>query len=66
MIDSRYYSWRGETLKKILGMFLLVAGVSAVASAAITAAPEIDPASGTSALALLSGAVLVFRGRRRK
>jgi hypothetical protein len=28
--------------------------------------PEIDPGSGMSALALLSGAVLVIRGRRKK
>jgi len=28
--------------------------------------PEIDPASGLSALTLLAGAVLVIRGRRKK
>jgi len=31
-----------------------------------TAVPEIDPTTGTSVLALLIGAVLVIRGRRRK
>jgi hydrogenase-4 membrane subunit HyfE len=28
-------------------------------------APEIDPAMGTAALTLLSGAILVIRGRRK-
>jgi hypothetical protein len=28
-------------------------------------APEIDPAMGTSALALLGGAIMVLRGRRK-
>lgn len=51
---------------KLVGMFLLVIGASTLASAAIPVAPEIDPASAGSALALLSGAVLVIRGRRRK
>jgi hypothetical protein len=31
-----------------------------------TVTPEIDPTSGTSAIALLAGAILVFRGRRTK
>jgi len=53
-------------LKNILGMLLLVLGYSAFASAAIVGAPEVDPASAGSALALLSGAVMVIRGRRRK
>jgi LPXTG-motif cell wall-anchored protein len=33
--------------------------------AAVTTAPEISPVSGTAALALLSGAILVIRGRRK-
>jgi len=51
-------------LMRIAGMSLLLIGVSTIASAAITT-PEIDPASGASALALLSGALLMIRGRRR-
>ena len=50
---------------KLVGMFLLAIGASTFASAALVA-PEIDPASAGSALALLSGTVLVIRGRRRK
>lgn len=48
---------------KIVGMMLLVIGASGAAFA--LAVPEIDPGSGASALALLAGAVLVVRGRRR-
>ena len=32
---------------------------------ATAAVPEIDPASGSSAIALLAGAILMIRGRRR-
>jgi hypothetical protein len=51
-----------QRLMKISGMTLLCLGVSSVAFAAV---PEIDPASGGSALALLTGALLMIRGRRR-
>jgi len=42
---------------------LLILGSTTVSWA--TAVPEIDPSSGLSALALLAGAVLVIRARRR-
>jgi MYXO-CTERM domain-containing protein len=45
-------------------MALILMGASVVAMAAISA-PEIDPGSAGSALALLAGAALVIRGRRR-
>ena len=48
---------------KLLGMMLLVVGMSGTAIGAPV--PEIDPGSGLSAVALLSGALLVIRGRRR-
>jgi len=47
---------------KIAGMMLLSIGAASICSAAV---PEIDPASGANALALLAGALLVIRGRRR-
>jgi hypothetical protein len=50
-------------MTKILGMALLVIGAAAVASA--VSVPEIDAGSGASAIALLAGAVLVVRGRKR-
>jgi len=45
-------------------MALLFVAVSGIASATV-GAPEIDPGSAGSALALLSGALLVIRGRRK-
>ncbi len=48
---------------KLVGMILLVVGMSGVALAGV---PEIDPGSGVSALALLSGALLVIKSRRKK
>lgn len=51
-----------KVVSKLAGMMLLVVGVSSIASAAV---PEIDPASGANALALLAGALLVIRGHRR-
>ena len=47
---------------KITGMALLVIGMS---SSCFAVVPEIDPASGANALALLAGALLIIRGRRR-
>jgi len=50
---------------KIAGMMLLVIGMSGWASATI-AVPEISSGSAVSALALLSGAVLVVRGKTKR
>ena len=49
---------------KIIGMMLLVVGMSGAAMA-VTAVPEIDASSSVSALALLSGALLVIKSRRK-
>jgi hypothetical protein len=49
---------------KLAGFALLGIGMSSVCLAAST--PEIDPASGASALAMLAGAMLMIRGRRRR
>ena len=48
---------------KVLGMTLLVVGMASFASA--FSVPEIDPGSAGSALALLSGALLVIKSRRK-
>jgi len=45
-------------------MVLLGVGASMYALAAPTA-PEIDPGTGLTAISLLSGALLVFRSRRK-
>jgi hypothetical protein len=51
---------------KIIGTILLFVGASTLAFAGVPVAPEISPASGAAAIALVSGAVLVIRGRRKK
>ena len=51
---------------KFAGMVLMFASISSFAVAGGIATPEISPASGVGALALLSGALLVIRGRRKK
>ncbi|HUP03911.1 MAG TPA: hypothetical protein VMU19_07980 [Bryobacteraceae bacterium] len=51
-------------MTRILGMALLLTGAAVSAMAYV--APEIDAGSAGSALALLAGAALVIRGRRRK
>ena len=50
---------------KLLGSVLLFIGVGSMAFG-LTAVPEISPASTGSALALISGALLVMGGRRKK
>jgi hypothetical protein len=52
-----------ESMQKILGMMILIAGASQFAMA--TAVPEIGVGSAGSAIALISGAMLVIRGRRK-
>ena len=51
-------------MTRIVGMTLLLIGVAGLAMA--SAVPEIDPGSAGSALALLSGVLLVVRGRSKK
>ncbi len=48
---------------KIAGLALLTIGMASVGFA--TAVPEIDAATGANALALLSGALLIIRSRKR-
>lgn len=50
---------------KIVGMMLLVVGTMAVAGAT-PAVPEIDASSTVSALALVSGSLLMLKSRRKK
>jgi hypothetical protein len=48
---------------KLIALVLFIAGSSAVAMASV---PEIDPASGSSALALIAGGLLILRSQRKK
>ena len=52
-------------MAKYTALALLLVGIAGIAGATPVGAPEIDPTSGVSALALLSGALLVFRARRK-
>ncbi len=52
------------TALKIAGLALLIVGVASVCSAT-PVGPEIDAATGANALALLSGALLIIRSRKR-
>ena len=53
-------------MTKVAGIMLLMAGLAGVALADSVIAPEISAGSAGSALAVLTGAVLVIRGRRKK
>ena len=53
-------------MRNYAGLALLLIAVAGIAAASPVGTPEIDPASGISALALLSGALLVIRSRRKK
>jgi hypothetical protein len=51
---------------KLLGIVLILIGLGSLAFAADVQVPEISPASASTAVCLLSGALLVARGRRKK
>jgi hypothetical protein len=51
---------------KSVGMVLLFVSLSGLAFAGEPIAPEISPATGVAALTLVSGALLVIRGRRKR
>jgi hypothetical protein len=52
-------------VKKIAALMMFLTGASGLALAAAVTAPEIGATSAVSALALLSGGLLVLRGRQR-
>ncbi len=54
-------------MARYTGLALLLIGAAGIAAAGgPTSAPEIDPAMGISALALLSGGLLVIRARKKR
>jgi len=62
---------RGNFMRKfvsmtVLGAMLLILSTATAIHAAFTAVPEIDPTNGLAAAALLTGALLVIRGRIKK
>jgi len=52
-------------MKSLALIVLLLGAAASVRAAALVAVPEIDSASAGGALTLLSGALLVIRGRRK-
>ena len=53
-----------QMLLKLSGIALLAVAFGAVAAASVDRVPEIDPASGANAIALVAGALLILRSRR--
>jgi hypothetical protein len=55
-------------MRRTLGFLLTLVGLAGIlmANPPPKKAPEIDPASGVSALVLLSGALLVLRSARKR
>jgi hypothetical protein len=51
---------------KIIGVMLLVVGMSGAAMGIPTGVPEIDAGSAVNGLLLFSGALLVIKSRRKK
>lgn len=52
-------------MQRLAGLILILAGLSAVGFAGPIATPEVSPDTAASALAVLTGAVLIIRSRRR-
>jgi hypothetical protein len=53
-------------MNKLFALALLAIGVQVIAVAAVTvSSPEIDATSSLSAIALVTGAVVAIRGRRK-
>ena len=54
-------------IRKVFGLALLLVGASQfVTAGSPVGVPELDPATGVSAVVLLSGALLVIRSRRNR
>ena len=53
-------------MSKVIGWSFLMVGAASFAFAGGIVAPEIDGASAVSAVALLSGGLLILRARRKK
>ena len=63
---SLYSGMNGrQRLKTFLAAALLLMGVSEAAFAHVSTVPEIDTGSELNVLTLVSGALLVLRGRRK-
>lgn len=61
---TMYPGYKEKERMKVLGMVLFFVGMASFLSA--TTVPEIDPGSAGSAVALLSGALLIFKASRQR
>jgi len=52
-----------STVMKVAGMALI--GIGVAGSCLATSVPEIDAATGANALALVAGALMIIRSRRK-
>lgn len=64
--SSVWWNETGGVFLKTIVLVLLALGVTGSAMAVPSTVPEIDPGAAVNALALLGGALLVIRGRRRR
>lgn len=53
-------------MRKIIGLAMVLMSMGVTAFATPVAVPEIDASTGVSALALLSGGLMVLRSRRNR
>ena len=53
-------------MKSVIGLTMLLLSAGGSAFASVAPVPEIDPATGAAALALLSGGLMILRSRRNK
>jgi hypothetical protein len=51
---------------RLTTLLLLVMGCAGSAMASVVAVPEIDANTGLAALTIISGGLLILRGRRRR
>lgn len=51
---------------RFLALSVLLLGANMAALAGVSPVPEIDPSTGASALALLSGGLLILRSRKNR
>ena len=53
-------------MKKLIAVVLLVVGLAIALPAPPLSTPEISPASGMNAVALIAGGLMILRSRRKK
>ena len=53
-------------MSKLFALSMLCGACVPLLAAGVVTSPEIDAATGVSAVVLLAGAVLIVRGRRKK